>query len=256
MSASKDFSGSGAATGELARLHATIRACTLCGLHATRTQAVPGSGPCPADIMIVGEAPGFNEDVQGHPFVGPAGKLLDTLLAGIGLRREDVYITNVLKCRPPRNRDPMPHEAESCERYLRAQLALVRPRVVLVLGRHALERLLPGQGGISRVHGSIVEREGVTYMPVYHPAAALHNGSLVADLERDFEGVRRYLDRTIRAPAPEAEGPGPGSKEPGGPPEAAQLDLVPAAPPANPPPAPAPAPAAARGADPEQLSLL
>jgi len=179
-----------------------VRACTKCSLHATRTQAVPGVGPCPADVMIVGEAPGFNEDRQGEPFVGPAGKLLDTLLNRIGLSRGDVYITNVLKCRPPQNRDPMPNEAEACEPYLQRQLGLIKPKVVLVLGRHALERLLPGQGSISRIHGSLVLRGDIAYVPLYHPAAALHNGSLVADLERDFDSVRKYLDRFLAPPPP------------------------------------------------------
>ena len=191
----------------LERLHRAVRGCTRCGLHATRTNAVPGAGPCPAEIMIVGEAPGFNEDLQGKPFVGQAGKLLDTLLVGIGLRREDVYITNVLKCRPPQNRDPMPNEAEACAPYLSAQLKLVGPRVVIVLGRHALERLLPGQGPISRVHGQMVDRDGIKYVAVYHPAAALHNGALVADLQADFLSVRRYLDQVLTPtppPAPKA----------------------------------------------------
>ena len=161
-------------------------------------------GPAPADVMIVGEAPGFNEDRQGEPFVGPAGKLLDTLLARIGLARGDVYITNVLKCRPPQNRDPMPDEAEACTPFLRRQLDLVKPRVVLILGRHALEQLLPGQGSISRVHGSLVLRGEVAWVPLYHPAAALHNGSLVADLERDFDSVRKYLDRFLAPPPPPA----------------------------------------------------
>ena len=159
-------------------------------------------GPCPADIMIVGEAPGFNEDRQGEPFVGAAGHLLDTLLARIGLGRSDVYITNVLKCRPPQNRDPMPNEVESCSPYLARQLALIKPKVVLVLGRHALERLLPGQGSISRVHGSLVRRGDVAYVPLYHPAAALHNGALVADLEHDFDRVKAYLDRLLAPPPP------------------------------------------------------
>jgi DNA polymerase len=185
----------------LERLHRAVLGCTRCGLHSTRTNAVPGTGPCPAEIMIVGEAPGFNEDLQGKPFVGQAGKLLDTLLAGIGLRREEVYITNVLKCRPPQNRDPMPNEAEACGPYLRGQLKLVQPRVVIVLGRHALERLLPGHGPISRVHGQMVDRDGIKYVAVYHPAAALHNGGLVADLQADFLSVRRYLDEVF-APAP------------------------------------------------------
>ncbi len=159
-------------------------------------------GPCPADIMIVGEAPGFNEDRQGEPFAGAAGKLLDTLLARVGLSRSDVYITNVLKCRPPMNRDPMPNEAEACSPYLQRQLELVRPKVLLILGRHALERLMPGQGSISRIHGSMIKRGDVAYVPLYHPAAALHNGALVADLEHDFDQVRRYLDKVLAPPPP------------------------------------------------------
>ena len=187
---------------ELLRLHETIRSCKNCGLYATRTQAVPGVGPCPADVMIVGEAPGFNEDRQGEPFVGAAGKLLDTLLARISLSRADVYITNVLKCRPPMNRDPMPNEVEACSPYLKQQLDLVQPKVVLILGRHALERLMPGQGSISRIHGSLIKRGDIAYVPLYHPAAALHNGSLVADLEKDFDSLRRYLDQLLAPPPP------------------------------------------------------
>lgn len=152
--------------------------------------------------MIVGEAPGFNEDRQGEPFVGAAGKLLDTLLGRISFSRSDVYITNVLKCRPPMNRDPMPNEAEACSPYLTHQLELVKPKVVLILGRHALERLMPGQGSISRIHGSMIRRGDIAYVPLYHPAAALHNGSLVADLERDFDQVKRYLDQLLAPPPP------------------------------------------------------
>jgi len=159
-------------------------------------------GPCPADLMIVGEAPGFNEDRQGEPFVGAAGKLLDTLLGRIGLSRSDVYITNVLKCRPPMNRDPMPNEVEACSPYLKQQLEMIKPKVVLILGRHALERLMPGQGSISRIHGSLIRRGDVAYVPLYHPAAALHNGSLVADLERDFDALKRYLDQLLSPPPP------------------------------------------------------
>ncbi len=154
--------------------------------------------------MIVGEAPGFNEDRQGEPFVGAAGKLLDTLLARIELSRADVYITNVLKCRPPMNRDPMPNEVEACSPYLKEQMALVKPKVVLILGRHALERLMPGQGSISRIHGSMIRRGDVAYVPLYHPAAALHNGSLVTDLERDFDSLKRYLDQVLAPPPPPA----------------------------------------------------
>src|SRR5256886_10139024 len=152
--------------------------------------------------MIVGEAPGFNGYSQGEPFVGAAGKLLDTLLARIGLGRADVYITNVLKCRPPMNRDPMPNEAEACSPYLKQQVELVQPKVVLILGRHALERLMPGQGSISRIHGSLIRRGDIAYVPLYHPAAALHNRSLVADLEHDFDQVKRYLDQGLAPPPP------------------------------------------------------
>jgi len=173
--------------------------------------------------MIVGEAPGFNEDRVGEPFVGAAGKLLDTLLARIGLGRSDVYITNVLKCRPPMNRDPMPNEVEACSPYLQEQLELVKPKVVLILGRHALERLMPGQGSISRIHGSLIRRGDVAYVPLYHPAAALHNGSLVADLERDFDALKRYLDQLLAPPPPIPAGVPPG----GGPkPESEQLRLL------------------------------
>lgn len=169
---------------------------------------MPGSGPVSAEIMIVGEAPGFTEDVQGQPFVGPAGKLLDTLLHQIGLSRQQVFITNVLKCRPPQNRDPMPNEADACLPYLRHQFVLVRPKAVLILGRHALERMLPGVGSISRVHGQIFMRSGVAFMPCYHPAAALHNGALLNDLQKDFDRVRRYLDELLQKPAsPEAAEP-------------------------------------------------
>lgn len=168
--------------------------------------------------MIVGEAPGFNEDAQGKPFVGQAGKLLDTLLAGIGLSRQDVYITNVLKCRPPQNRDPMPNEVELCAPFLERQLELINPKVVIVLGRHALLRLLPGQGPISRVHGQMVEQNGRMYVACYHPAAALHNPALVEDLQRDFDHVKRYLDEVLKPPEPEPV------SEPDEPPE--QLALI------------------------------
>src|SRR5690348_18395517 len=150
--------------------------------------------------MIVGEAPGFNEDRQGEPFVGAAGKLLDTLLARIGLSRADVYITNVLKCRPPMNRDPMPNEVEACAPYLKEQLALVQPKVVLILGRHALERLMPGQGSTSRLRGSLIRRGEVAYVPLYRPAAALHHGSLVAGLDRAFDALSPSLDQLLAPP--------------------------------------------------------
>lgn len=214
---------------ELATLHAQIRACRLCGLHATRTQAVPGSGPAPpCDVMIVGEAPGFNEDQQGEPFVGPAGRLLDTLLGQIGLSRKQVFITNVLKCRPPQNRDPMPTEAEACLPYLRRQFTLLQPKAVLVLGSHALERMLPGVGPISRVHGQIFERMGVAFMPAYHPAAALRNTALLDDLQKDFDRVRAHLDRLREGESGAAEPAAEVAPEPSAPsePPTEQLRLI------------------------------
>ncbi len=156
--------------------------------------------------MIVGEAPGQYEDQQGEPFVGAAGKLLDQLLRGIGLSRSEVFITNVLKCRPPGNRDPQPEEVETCSPYLEQQLRLIQPQVVLILGRFALGRLLPGHDSISRVHGRVIEKAGTAYIPVYHPAAALYNSFLMKTLEQDFQSVKAYLDRPRpRAPQLAAE---------------------------------------------------
>ena len=145
--------------------------------------------------MIVGEAPGQNEDLQGEPFVGAAGKLLDQLLSGIGLARSDVFITNILKCRPPANRDPQPPEVQACSPYLQRQLELIRPEVVLLLGRHALARLLPGYDSISRVHGQVIDKDGISYIPIYHPAAALYNSHLMKPLEKDFQAVKSHLER-------------------------------------------------------------
>jgi DNA polymerase len=145
--------------------------------------------------MIVGEAPGQNEDLQGEPFVGAAGKLLDQLLLGIGLRRSDVFITNILKCRPPGNRDPQPAEVQACSPYLQRQLDLIKPEVVLLLGRHALARLLPGYDSISRVHGQVIDKDGISYIPIYHPAAALYNSYLMKPLEKDFLAVKAHLER-------------------------------------------------------------
>lgn len=155
---------------------------------------MPGDGAADARIMVVGEGPGQHEDLQGLPFVGQAGKLLDQLLAAAGVQRRDVYITNIVKCRPPQNRDPLPGEVEACAPYLDRQLALIQPDLVLVLGRHALARLLPGQAGISRVHGRVVEKDGRAYMPMYHPAAALYNSLLLKTLEEDFRQVPRQLE--------------------------------------------------------------
>ena len=190
-------------TEELLEIHGRIRACVACRLHATRTQAVPGYGPVEARIMAVGEAPGEKEDQQGRPFVGAAGKLLTELVESIGLTRRDLYITNTVKCRPPGNRDPEADEVAACSRFLDEQVALLRPDVILILGRHALNRLLPDSAGISRLHGQRVIRDGRAYVPLYHPAAALYNGSLRETLFEDMRRVRAYLDEaeTLRASA-------------------------------------------------------
>jgi len=172
-----------------------VEACRLCPLHLTRHRAVPGSGPATAILMAVGEAPGEREDQEGLPFVGAAGQLLTELLAGIGLSRQDIFITNVLKSRPPGNRDPLPEEVIACAGYLDRQIAVIDPLVILVLGRHALQRLVPAAPWISRCHGQLMVVNQRTYMPCYHPAAALYNGSLKAVLAEDFHRLRGYLDQ-------------------------------------------------------------
>jgi DNA polymerase len=188
-----------ATTEELLELHGRARSCTACPLWQTRTQAVPGFGPVTARIMAVGEAPGEAEDREGKPFVGAAGKLLTRLLEEVGLSRRDIYITNVLKCRPPHNRDPEPDEVAACSHFLDEQVDLLRPDVILVLGRHALQRLLPGAGSISTLHGKAIRRDGRLYVPLYHPAAALYSNSLLDTLQADMRAVRGYLDDAERA---------------------------------------------------------
>jgi uracil-DNA glycosylase family 4 len=180
-------------------VHEHILACTACPLHQRRTQAVPGTGPASARIMAVGEGPGETEDRLGKPFVGAAGNVLTRLLESIGLRREDIYITNVVKCRPPGNRDPEPTEVEACSHFLDAQIEIIEPDVILVLGRHALARLLPGAGGITQLHGRRMVRGERTYVPLYHPAAALYNAALMRTLEEDMLRVRGYLEEAEAA---------------------------------------------------------
>jgi len=183
-----------------AELYDVIRACTLCALSETRTNAVPGEGPLDAEIMLIGEAPGVNEDRQGRPFVGAAGQFLSELLAAAGLTREQVYICNVLKCRPPGNRDPLPGEIEACSEYLDLQLDMVDPLVVITLGRFSMAKWFPQQA-ISRIHGSVKESGGRLIVPMYHPAAALHQGNLRQVLLDDFARVPAILQqaRTLAA---------------------------------------------------------
>jgi uracil-DNA glycosylase family 4 len=180
--------------------------CTKCRLAQGRTQVVFGVGNPDADLMFVGEAPGFHEDQQGIPFVGQAGQLLTKLLAGIGLAREDVYIANVLKCRPPGNRDPAPDEIEACESHLFKQIELIRPRVVATLGNFATKLLSGKPTGITRVHGQEQERtlggRDVLLYPLYHPAAALYTPAMLRVLEEDFRRLPELLARDVGEPAP------------------------------------------------------
>jgi uracil-DNA glycosylase family 4 len=184
---------------ELEALHQKIRRCTDCPLSQTRTQAVPGEGPERAEVMFIGEGPGFHEDRQGRPFVGPAGRFLDELLASVHLRREEVYITNVVKCRPPNNRDPLPSEVQACRKYLEQQLAIVRPRVVVTLGRHSLAWFFP-KDSITKVHGQVRVKDGVFFLHLYHPAAALHLPAMRQTIEEDFRRLPEVLAQARRAP--------------------------------------------------------
>ena len=206
--------------------------CTRCPLAQTRTQVVFGSGNPNADLMFVGEAPGFHEDQQGVPFVGQAGKLLDRLLEGIGLSREEVFVANVLKCRPPGNRDPQPDEIEACESHLFRQIELIRPVLVATLGNFATKLLSGRPTGITRVHGTPQEvalgGNAVTLYPLYHPAAALYTRSMLSVLEQDFARIPELLGRTTVVPEPAAFSeplPAPGPEPAKVPQLAVQLDL-------------------------------
>ena len=195
-----------AAGTELDVYAAQTAACTRCRLAEGRTQVVFGNGDPNADLMFVGEAPGFHEDKQGIPFVGQAGKLLDQLLGGIGLSRDMVFVANVLKCRPPGNRDPMPDEIEACERHLFRQIELIQPKVVATLGNFSTKLLSGRQLGITRVHGQEQEvtlgGRSVLLYPLYHPAAALYTPSMLDVLREDFARLPQLLGRAVE-PAPE-----------------------------------------------------
>jgi uracil-DNA glycosylase len=193
---------------ELRAFGEVVAGCTRCPLSQGRTQVVFGSGDPNADLMFVGEAPGFHEDKQGVPFVGAAGKLLDQLLAGIGLTRGQVFVCNVLKCRPPGNRDPMPDEIEACEGHLWRQIELIRPRVVATLGNFATKLLSGKPTGITRVHGREEETtlggRRVLLYPIYHPAAALYTPRMLEVLQSDFQRIPELLGREIAPPQPPA----------------------------------------------------
>jgi uracil-DNA glycosylase family 4 len=168
--------------------------CTKCRLCKGRKHAVPGEGSTTARLMFVGEAPGEQEDNQGRPFVGAAGKLLTELLDSISLRRDDVYITNIVKCRPPNNRPPRKDEAEACKPYLERQIALIQPRVICPMGNSAIQGLMKTEDSVASLHGIPFEADSVTYFPLYHPAAALYTFSLKKVMEEDFRKLAVLLD--------------------------------------------------------------
>jgi len=185
---------------ELEQVGAEVAVCTKCELHYSRKNAVPGEGPVDAEIVFIGEGPGFHENEQGRPFVGAAGKFLDELLGSIGMNREQVFITNVVKCRPPGNRDPRPEEVETCTgNYLDRQLQAINPKVIVTLGRYSMGLFLPN-AKISDVHGQAMRVRGRLIVPMYHPAAALHQGSLRPVLERDFSKLPELISQNHSAP--------------------------------------------------------
>lgn len=169
----------------LEKVAAEVAACENCPLHQGRTNTVPGEGRPDAEIMFIGEGPGFHEDKQGRPFVGASGNFLEDMLRGIGLKREDVFIANVVKCRPPGNRDPQPDEIEACRDYLDRQIELIDPKVIVTLGRFSMARYFPN-ARISRIHGQPKKVGNRLVVPFFHPAAALHQGSLRPTVEADF----------------------------------------------------------------------
>ncbi|MBI2907572.1 MAG: uracil-DNA glycosylase [Chloroflexi bacterium] len=187
-------------------LNRDIGACQRCDLARHRARVVPGEGPADSVVLFIGEAPGFHEDQQGRPFVGPAGQFLNQLLILAGLRREQVFICNVIKCRPPENRDPLPTEIQACRPWLDRQIELIEPKVVVTLGRYSMARYFPG-AAMSKVHGKHIKRDGIVYFAMYHPAAALHQQSLRKAMEQDALTLKQVLSQLEPASA------GPGEPE-------------------------------------------
>lgn len=176
----------------LQEVAAAVAECTACPLAKSRVKTVPGEGPAGARVMLIGEAPGYHENQQGRPFVGPAGRFLEELLASVGLTRKDVFIGNVVKCRPPGNRDPQPDEIAACAHFLDAQIALVKPKIVVTLGRYSMAKFFPGET-ISKIHGVARKRRDFTCFAMYHPAAALHNPALKQVLLKDMQKLPALL---------------------------------------------------------------
>jgi uracil-DNA glycosylase family 4 len=186
----------------LAQIAGEVSVCQRCMLHHSRKLAVPGEGPVDSEIIFIGEGPGFHENEQGRPFVGAAGKYLEELLAKINLQRQDVFICNVVKCRPPNNRDPLPEELAACSDYLERQIQVINPRVIVTLGRYSMARFLPN-AKISDVHGQSYRIKGRLVVPMFHPAAALHQPSLKQSIERDFLNLPELIARKDNSPAVE-----------------------------------------------------
>ena len=190
-------------TTPLHELAQSLHNCQRCKLAKMgRTQVVFGVGNPQASVMFVGEAPGFNEDRQGEPFVGAAGKLLNDLLQSAGLSRSDIYIANVIKCRPPNNRDPEPNEVETCKPFLLQQIAMIRPKLVCTLGNWATQTLLERKVGITKVRGQAFYLKDFVLFPLLHPAAALHQDSMLEPLKEDFKKLRAFLDRNTKPAEP------------------------------------------------------
>ncbi len=183
---------------ELETVHSEIRSCTKCELHKSRTNAVPGDGPSNAVVMFVGEGPGQNEDKEGRPFVGAAGKLLTELLESVGLKRGEVFVTNIVKCRPPDNRPPRQSEIETCNPYLQSQIRLVSPRIICPLGTPAIKTLMGPEYSATSIHGKPLKKGQVVILPMYHPAAALYDGNLRQVLFEDMKILKGVLQGNIR----------------------------------------------------------
>lgn len=177
----------------LKQIATEVSVCTRCTLHTTRNKSVPGEGPANAEILLIGEGPGQNEDMQGRPFIGAAGKFLSELLAQAGLKREDVWITNVVKCRPPGNRDPLPDELSACNEYLERQIAALNPKIIITLGRFSMGKYMPG-AKITQIHGQMKRYGDRFVIPMFHPAAALHQAALKPAILADFAKLPQLLD--------------------------------------------------------------
>jgi DNA polymerase len=183
----------------LAQIAKEINGCTKCELHYARKNGVPGEGPPDATIMFIGEGPGFHENEEGRPFVGAAGRFLEELLIQIGMKREEIFIGNVVKCRPPGNRDPQIEEINACSGYLDRQIQVINPKVIVTLGRFSMAKFFPN-GKISQVHGQPMQVRGRLVIPMYHPAAALHQPSLRPLVEKDFSKLPELIGTASDAP--------------------------------------------------------